>query len=132
MTQPQRTRQDGNDFLSTYMSYYVCYGAVIAPEFGDTPADAEAKRALTLLFPGRRIVQPNIDALAAGSRVDRDAVGIVVHVLAGDLDRRPVGDVEQVDITGFGCDVQPMMCRVDGHNVGSCADGDNCSQGVGG
>jgi agmatine deiminase len=66
MTQPAKTRRSGASFLSTYMNYYVCNGAVIGPEFGDKPADAEAKRVLTKLFPGREIVQLNIDALAAG------------------------------------------------------------------
>jgi agmatine deiminase len=66
MTQPTKTRQTGDSFLSTYMNYYVCNGAVIAPEFGDRSADTEAKRVLTALFPGRQIVQLNIDALAAG------------------------------------------------------------------
>jgi agmatine deiminase len=66
MTQPSKTRESGKAFLSTYMNYYVCNGAVIAPEFGDAPADAEAKRVLADLFPGREIVQLNIDALAAG------------------------------------------------------------------
>jgi agmatine deiminase len=66
MTQPAKTRQTGKSFLSTYMNYYVCNGAVIAPEFGDQAADAEARRVLATLFPGREIVQLNIDALAAG------------------------------------------------------------------
>lgn len=66
MTQPSKTRETGKSFLSTYMNYYVCNGAVIAPEFGDTAADAEAKGVLTKLFPNREIVQLNIDALAAG------------------------------------------------------------------
>jgi agmatine deiminase len=66
MTQPSTTRQSGASFLSTYMNYYVCNGAVIAPKFGDKTADAEARSVLTRLFPGREIVQLNIDALAAG------------------------------------------------------------------
>jgi agmatine deiminase len=66
MIQPSKTRQSSASFLSTYMNYYVCNGAVIAPEFGDKSADAKARVVLTRLFPGREIVQLNIDALAAG------------------------------------------------------------------
>lgn len=48
------------------MNYYVCNGAVIAPEFGDEAADATAREVLASLFPDREIVQLDIDALAAG------------------------------------------------------------------
>lgn len=64
--QPATTRGGGDQFLSTYMNFYVCNGAVIAPEFGDPEADAAAADLLAELFPGREIVQLDIDALAAG------------------------------------------------------------------
>ena len=41
-------------------------GAVIAPEFGDTQADHDAKQLLEELYPDRDIVMLNIDAIAAG------------------------------------------------------------------
>ncbi len=66
MTQPMDVRWTGNDFLSTYMNYYVCNGAVIAPEFGDGAADEAARAVLAQLFPDREIVMLDIDALAAG------------------------------------------------------------------
>jgi agmatine deiminase len=66
IVQPQTTRVESDDFLATYMNYYVCNGAVIAPEFGDAAADAAAAAVLQRLFPNRTIVQVNIDALAAG------------------------------------------------------------------
>ncbi len=66
IVQPASVRQNTEGFLSTYMNYYVCNGAVIAPEFGDKKADAAAKKVLADLFPNREIVQINIDALAAG------------------------------------------------------------------
>ena len=66
IVQPETPRGDGADFLATYMNYYVCNGAVIAPEFGDERADAAAKAMLGDLFPGREIVMLDIDALAAG------------------------------------------------------------------
>ncbi len=55
-----------NDFAAGYVNFYVCNGAVIAPEFGDAQADQAARDTLTRLFPGRRVVQINIDAIAAG------------------------------------------------------------------
>jgi agmatine deiminase len=66
MVQPTTVRRSGEDFLSTYMNYYVCNGGVIAPQFGDRAADAAAKRTLTTLFPGREVIQLDIDGLAAG------------------------------------------------------------------
>jgi agmatine deiminase len=55
-----------NDFAAGYINFYVCNGAVIAPEFGDLQADRAAKGKLEKLFPHRQIVQINIDAIAAG------------------------------------------------------------------
>lgn len=66
IVQPSTTRKTGDDFLSTYMNYYVCNGGVIAPQFGDTVADAAARKVLTGLFPNHEVVQINIDALAGG------------------------------------------------------------------
>lgn len=58
---------DGDDdFAAGYVNFYVCNGAVIAPEFGDARADAAAKRVLQNAFPGRDVVQLNIDGIAAG------------------------------------------------------------------
>jgi agmatine deiminase len=66
IVQPKSFRGSGSDFLSTYMNYYVCNDAVIAPEFGDKTADRAARQVLQGLFPDREVVQLNIDALAAG------------------------------------------------------------------
>ena len=66
ITQPQTTRGSNDDFLSTYMNYYVCNGGVIAPKFGDRAADAAALTVLQGLFPDRDVVQVAIDPLAAG------------------------------------------------------------------
>ncbi|MNO03776.1 putative agmatine deiminase [compost metagenome] len=41
-------------------------GAVVAPEFGDSAADATAFELLAELYPEREVVQLNIDAIAAG------------------------------------------------------------------
>jgi len=66
ITQPGKVRRGGTDFVATYMNYYVCNRAVIAPAFGDEAADTAAKDVLTSLFPGRTIVQVDIDPIAAG------------------------------------------------------------------
>ena len=57
------TRVDSPDFVASYVNYYVCNGAVIAAEFGDKDADAEAAEILADLYPGREIVMLNIDAV---------------------------------------------------------------------
>lgn len=65
---PSTTREKfaSKDFAAGYINFYVCNGAVIAPEFGDSQADAATKKQLSRLFPGRDIVQINIDGIAAG------------------------------------------------------------------
>ncbi|MGB6045388.1 MAG: agmatine deiminase family protein [Pirellulales bacterium] len=65
---PQRVRHElqTEDFAAGYINFYVVNGAVIAPQFGDVDADAKCKNVLTRLFPNRKIVQLNVDAIAAG------------------------------------------------------------------
>lgn len=65
---PSKVREKfaNDDFAAGYINFYVCNGAVIAPEFGDPRADAAAKRELKRVFPGREVVQINIDGIAAG------------------------------------------------------------------
>jgi agmatine deiminase len=66
LPQPTAGRRDDPDFLATYMNYYLCNGAVIAPQFGDSTADRRANAVLGRLFPGRDVVQLDIDPIAAG------------------------------------------------------------------
>lgn len=68
MTAPSKVREQyaSNDFAAGYINFYVCNGAVIAPEFGDPKADKAAHDTLQKLFPDRDIVQINIDGVAAG------------------------------------------------------------------
>lgn len=61
-----RIRSANPEFLASYANYYVCNGAVISGQFGDTRADTAAKATLTRLFPGRVIEQLNIDRLGTG------------------------------------------------------------------
>ena len=53
-------------FAAGYVNFYVCNGAVIAPEFGDPKTDLAAAQTFRRLFPDRKIVQINIDGIAAG------------------------------------------------------------------
>ncbi|GHE36671.1 agmatine deiminase family protein [Streptomyces vinaceus] len=59
-------RSTNPDFVAAYANYYVCNGAVIAPQFGDSRADAAAGSTLQRLFPGRTVEQLDIDSLGAG------------------------------------------------------------------
>ncbi len=65
---PSRVREQFSSvhFAAGYINFYLCNGAVIAPEFGDPRTDAAAKRELQRVFPGRKVVQINIDGIAAG------------------------------------------------------------------
>jgi agmatine deiminase len=68
LTAPSRIRDkfSNKDFAAGYINFYVCNGAVIAPEFGDPIADVAAQTTLMRLFPKRLVVQLNIDGIAAG------------------------------------------------------------------
>ena len=63
LPEPYDIRVDSPDFVASYVNYYVCNGAVIAAEFGDRAADAEAAEILASLYPGREIVMLNTDAV---------------------------------------------------------------------
>ena len=68
LTGPKTTRDayQTAEFAGGYIGFYACNGAVIAQEFGDRQADAAAQAALRKAFPGREIVQLNVDGIAAG------------------------------------------------------------------
>ena len=61
-----RPQYENKDFAAGYINFYVCNGAVLCPEFGDAAADRNTRAILREHFPGRDIVQLNIDAIAAG------------------------------------------------------------------
>jgi agmatine deiminase len=58
---PGYVRSNTADFLNAYCNYYICNGAVIMPQFGDLRADANAAAVLRECYPGRDIVQLNVD-----------------------------------------------------------------------
>uniref|UniRef100_UPI00053AB547 agmatine deiminase family protein n=1 Tax=Kitasatospora sp. MBT63 TaxID=1444768 RepID=UPI00053AB547 len=59
-------RSSDPNFVGSYANYYLCNGAVICAQFGDTRADAAARATLAGIFPGRAIEQLDIDSLGAG------------------------------------------------------------------
>jgi agmatine deiminase len=61
-----RAEYDNDDFAAGYVNFYVCNGAVVMPEFGDPVADERARQTVAGLFPGRDVVQLDIDPIAAG------------------------------------------------------------------
>ncbi|MEP5732558.1 MAG: agmatine deiminase family protein [Sulfitobacter sp.] len=61
--EPNQRRVTSIDFVASYVNYYVCNGAVIAPEFGDPETDAIAVDALKRHYPGRQVITLNVDAL---------------------------------------------------------------------
>lgn len=65
---PRRVRRklETEEFAAGYINFYVVNGAVIASEFGDQRADAACRKVLETAFPGRKVVQLNLDAIAAG------------------------------------------------------------------
>lgn len=63
LPQPYDIRVKAEDFVASYVNYYVCNGAVIAAQFGDREADAEAKATLAELYPDREIVMLNVDPI---------------------------------------------------------------------
>jgi agmatine deiminase len=63
LPEPAAIRQTDADFVAAYPNYYVCNGAVIGAAFGDAEADSECAAVLKRLYPGREIVQLDIDAI---------------------------------------------------------------------
>ncbi|MBK4214726.1 agmatine deiminase family protein [Paracoccus caeni] len=63
LPEPWEPRVQTPDFVSSYVNYYICNGAVIAAEFGDQDADEQAAAILADLYPDREIVMLNIDPL---------------------------------------------------------------------
>lgn len=63
LTEPERTRVRSDDFVASYVNYYICNQAVICAQFGDDRRDREATETLAALYPGREIITLNVDAL---------------------------------------------------------------------
>ncbi|MDO8040220.1 agmatine/peptidylarginine deiminase [Janthinobacterium sp. SUN137] len=65
---PEKIRpgNNPNTFAAGYINYYATSSAIFLPEFGDAQADASARAQYAQLYPGRAVIQINIDPIAAG------------------------------------------------------------------
>ncbi|WP_406180629.1 agmatine/peptidylarginine deiminase [Streptomyces sp. NBC_01006] len=63
---PDTVRSKDSQFVDSYLNFHVVNGAVITARFGDAVKDAAALRALAEAFPGRAVVQIDVDRLMAG------------------------------------------------------------------
>ncbi|MFJ3910854.1 agmatine deiminase [Streptomyces sp. 2132.2] len=63
---PDTVRSEDSQFVDSYLNFHVVNGAVITAQFGDAVKDAAARRALAEAFPGRAVVQIDVDRLMAG------------------------------------------------------------------
>lgn len=64
---PERmTAPPGDDFVSSYVNFFIGNRAVFLPRFGDKAADDRARGILRDHFPTRDVVMVQIDAIAAG------------------------------------------------------------------
>ncbi|KAA2254462.1 agmatine deiminase family protein [Solihabitans fulvus] len=63
---PNEIIEHDDEFLASYLNFYVLNGAVIVPRFGDRDADDRAADLLRELHPGREVVQLTINGIASG------------------------------------------------------------------
>ncbi len=61
--EPENVRVRTEEFVASYVNYYVCNGAVISAQFGDRDTDQEAASILQASYPDREIVMLDVDAL---------------------------------------------------------------------
>ncbi|WP_412543245.1 agmatine deiminase family protein [Longispora sp. K20-0274] len=60
---PRWPRNRWDTFLNSYVNWTVTNSTVITTQFGDTAKDAAAKAAIGAAFPGKTVVQLNLDQL---------------------------------------------------------------------
>jgi len=63
LPEPHQTLVKSEDFVASYVNYYICNGAVIMPHFGDRQTDTRAVSVLQNLYQNREVVTLNIDTL---------------------------------------------------------------------
>ncbi|KUF05814.1 agmatine deiminase family protein [Leucobacter sp. G161] len=61
-----RIRANSDEFLASYVNFFVGNEVVLVPEFGDRRADRRARAILSEHFPSREVVAVRIDEIAAG------------------------------------------------------------------
>lgn len=65
LPEPANIRARGDDFVASYVNFYVCNDAVITAQFGDPRADDQARDTIQELYPEREIVMLDVDPLGA-------------------------------------------------------------------
>jgi agmatine deiminase len=60
---PRTSRVTSDDFVASYVNYYLCNGAVIAAQFGDRTTDRMAEETLRRLYPDRDVIMMNVDPI---------------------------------------------------------------------
>jgi agmatine deiminase len=60
---PSSVRSSVPDFLDSYVNFYLVNGGLITARFGAPASDAAAAETLAALYPGREVVQLDVDAL---------------------------------------------------------------------
>lgn len=63
---PRSVRSSFPGFVDSYVNYALVNGAVITAQFGDHDRDRTCHRILSAAFPGREVVQLNLDRLYRG------------------------------------------------------------------
>ena len=63
---PDRLRSSRSSFVDSYLNFHLVNGGVITAQFGDPAKDAAAGQTLAAAFPGREVVQLDVDRLMAG------------------------------------------------------------------
>ncbi|MDH6577809.1 agmatine deiminase family protein [Kitasatospora sp. MAP5-34] len=63
---PDTVRSRDSKFVDSYLNFHVVNGAVITAQFGDRVKDEAARAALAAAFPGRQVVQLDVDRLMGG------------------------------------------------------------------
>ncbi|MFJ9419343.1 agmatine/peptidylarginine deiminase [Streptomyces sp. NPDC101227] len=63
---PDTVRSRSSTFVDSYLNFHLVNGGVITAQFGDARADAAARRTLAEAFPGREVVQLDVDRLMGG------------------------------------------------------------------
>ncbi|MHB6912583.1 agmatine deiminase family protein [Streptomyces sp. DB-54] len=63
---PDTVRSRSSAFVDSYLNFHLVNGALITAQFGDHEKDAAARRTLAEAFPGREVVQLDVDRLMGG------------------------------------------------------------------
>jgi len=66
MAGPREVRSSSRGFLDSYVNFALTNGAVITAQFGDRDRDHECRQTLCEAFPGREVVQLDVDRIHRG------------------------------------------------------------------